>query len=199
MTMAKEKEERKEERSKKTKVQTKSESGEKTMTPALRREWYPHAMMTELDREFDRFRANLERAFWGGGDWNFPYRRRRPMPVRPEVRQLVTREPLMDIKDNDREVIVEVEMPGISKDNVEIDVSENSVEVCGKMETTEKEEEGDYYRRERSYSTCMRKAPLPSEIKPSEAEATMNDGVLRIRLPKKNPTKERRTRRVKVK
>jgi HSP20 family protein len=75
----------------------------------------------------------------------------------------------------------------------------DSIEICGEMKTEEKEEKEGYYRQERSYSTCYRQTPLPAEIIPGKADATLENGILHIKLPKKVPTSEVETHTVKIK
>jgi HSP20 family protein len=180
------------------KVKTKTKKAEQL---AVRESspWNPIDMMRSLDEEFEEFRRNLEMSLW-----NHTRRRRHVLMTWPEfyspkLEWAETKMPLMDIRDTGKELVIEAEMPGIPKENIDIQLTENSIEVCGEVKKEEKEEKEGYYRQERSYSTCYRQMPLPAEIIPSKADATLDKGILKIKLPKKEPTPEFETHTIKVK
>jgi len=181
-----------------TKKEKKTEKAEKLIArePSL---WHPLGMARRLDEEFDELRRNFERSFfWPGG-------LRRPMLFRapdfhwPEIDWTETRMPLVDIKDTGKELVLEAEMPGIPKENIDIKVTEDSIEICGEVKTVEKEEEEGYYRHERSYSKCFRQMPLPTEVIPEKADATLKEGGLHIKIPKKKPTSKAKGHSIKIK
>lgn len=95
----------------------------------------------------------------------------------------------LDLVDNGKNYKVITEMPGVSKKDLEINVTPNGISICGEMTTETKEEEQGYLRHERSYSTLCRNMPFPEEVNPDGAEAFLKDGVLKITIPKKTPTK----------
>jgi HSP20 family protein len=180
------------------KIKTKTKKAEQL---AVREpsQWHPWDLMRSLDEEFEEYRRNLERSLW------HPARQRRhalltwPEFYWPKLEWAETKMPLMDIKDTGKELVIEAEMPGIPKENIDIKLTENSIEICGEMKTEEKGEEEGYYRQERSYSTCYRQMLLPSEVIPQKADATLENGILHIKLPKKEPTPEVEAHTVKVK
>jgi HSP20 family protein len=106
---------------------------------------------------------------------------------------------IMDIKDTGEELLIEAEMPGIPKENIDIQLTENSIEICGEIREEVKKDQEGYIRQERSYTTCQRQMPLPAEIVPDKADATLADGILHIKLPKKKPTPKEKTHTLKVK
>jgi HSP20 family protein len=156
--------------------------------------WQPFDIMRSLDEEFEDFRRNIERSLWWPTWW-----RRPTMMGWPEAERTWTKQPLMDIKDTGKELVIEAELPGIPKENIDIKLTENSIEICGEVKSEEKEEKEGYYRQERSYSTCYRQMPLPSEVIPNKADAKLEDGVLHIKLPKKKPTTKEKAHKVNVK
>ena len=156
--------------------------------------WEPLDLMRSLDAEFDEFRRAIERNLWWPTAW------RRPTMARwGEPGWLGARQPILDIKDTGKELIIEAEMPGIPKENIDIQVTENAIEICGEMRTREKDEKEGYVRQERSYSTCYRQVPLPAEVEPGQVDAELKDGILRITMPKKKPTEETKKHKVNVK
>ena len=91
--------------------------------------------------------------------------------------------PRVDIIDRDADILVRAEVPGVSKDDLDVSVSENAVTIQGHMRK-DKEEKGEYYRRETSYGAFYRTLPLPSDVDSDKAKATFKDGVLELTLPK---------------
>lgn len=185
-----------------TKKERKTEKAEKlaVQEPFL---WHPMDVMRRLDEEFEEFKRNIEGSLWWSAGWRRPALMRLPKlrsAIRwPEVDWTETRMPLVDIKDTGKELVLEAEMPGIPKEDIDIQVTENSIEICGEVKTEKKEEEKGYYRQERSYSKCFRQMPLPAEVIPNKADATLKDGVLHIKIPKKKPTPKVKTHKIKIK
>jgi HSP20 family protein len=102
------------------------------------------------------------------------------LPMRaPEVRQ-----PFADIIDTGKEIKVTVELPGVDKENIQINATENMLEIKAEVKHEEEEKRGDYLRKERSYRMFQRSFSLPAEVDPSKAKATYKNGVLEITLPK---------------
>ncbi len=100
-----------------------------------------------------------------------------------------TKMPCVDIVDRESEIVVNAELPGVEKKDLEISVSNNVVTIKGKTSHEEKEEKGDYYRCEISRGSYMRSVSLPAEVDESKAKANFNDGLLEITLPKLKKTK----------
>lgn len=92
--------------------------------------------------------------------------------------------PKIDIKEMKDSVVVKAELPGISEDDVEIEIMDNVMTISGnKAEEKEEDKEGYYYRESHSGSFA-RSFSLPSEVKAEKAEAEMKNGVLTITVPK---------------
>lgn len=100
--------------------------------------------------------------------------------------------PALDISENDEEFLVTAEVPGISRENIDISVTGNMLTLKGekRAETTE-EEHGSYHRVERSFGSFLRTVALPSTVDPGNVRANMKDGVLEIHLAKKEESKPR--------
>lgn len=161
--------------------------------------WYPGDIMRGLNEEFDAFRRSIGQALWWPRSTIGSSLLAWPEYYWPKLDWADTRKPLMDIKDTGKELVIEAEMPGISKENIDIQLTERSIEICGEVKTEEEGEEEGYYRQERSYSTCYRRIPLPAEVIPNKADATLEDGILQITLPKKKPTSREEAHKVNVK
>jgi HSP20 family molecular chaperone IbpA len=82
------------------------------------------------------------------------------------------------------EVLVKAEIPGVTKDDLEVSVDESTVTIKGQTSHEEKEEKGDYYRSEIRRGAFSRTIALPREVDASKAKATFKDGILELSLPK---------------
>ena len=106
---------------------------------------------------------------------------------------------MLDIEDTGKNIEVHAEIPGIPKDNIDIKVTENSLDISAKSQQ-EKEEKGrDYYHRERSFHSFYRNIPLPTEVEQNKANAELKDGILNIIVPKRVSTTAEKTHKVKIK
>ena len=135
--------------------------------------------MANFNRIFESFRRDFEDLLW-------PSERFFDMEV-PMMRELETRMPTMDLEDLGKEYHLTVEIPGLKKEDIEIQLSDNSVEIRGCKSAKRDEKIRGYVQRERSAETFYRMVTLPEEIKTDDAEACLNDGLLEITLPKKVP------------
>ncbi len=128
----------------------------------------PMTLLRDMDRLFDEFRSEMEGA----------------LLTAPRLMLDTMRRPLVDMVDKGKEYVVRAELPGITKDDIKVEVTEDSLEISSEKSVEEKEEKEGYIRRERRYSNFYRSIPLPGEVVPGKADAELNDGVLTIRLPK---------------
>ena len=91
--------------------------------------------------------------------------------------------PAVDIKDEEDKLVVTTDLPGINKEDIEINLKDDMLEISAKSgEEKETEEEG-YIRRERSYTSFYRAVTLPKSVKEEAGTAKMENGVLTITLP----------------
>lgn len=100
-----------------------------------------------------------------------------------------TRMPLCDVIDKGDKYEINLEIPGISKENVDLKATKNSLRISA-VQTEKKKERGrKYVYSERSYQSFHRQIPFAEEIIPSKINAQVKNGILEIDLPKKTPTK----------
>lgn len=93
-------------------------------------------------------------------------------------------EPAVDVVEKEDTMIVRAELPGISKDEVKIEVHENRLILKGKHKTEKEEKKEDYYRKEIECGSFYRSIELPSNAEASSAKASLKDGILEITLKK---------------
>lgn len=139
----------------------------------------------EMDRIFDR----MFEGFFPRG-WMRPFQREWPswgeMTAPKEMKV-----PKVDVIDRDDEVLVRAEVPGVNKDDLDVSVSDNAVTIKGETRHEEKEEKGNYYRRETSRGSFTRTVQLPNYVKTEGCKAKFKDGVLELTLPKLEKAKRR--------
>jgi len=136
----------------------------------------PFARLGDIDRLFDDFFGRrFPRAFgWGG-----------PLADAEEFT------PDVDVIDREDEVLVRVAVPGYKKEEIEISVSGNVLTLKGETRAEEKDEKGDYFRKEIVRASFTRSLALPAEVDDEKAKASMKDGLLELTLPKLEKAKRR--------
>lgn len=103
----------------------------------------------------------------------------------------------VDIKEFDNEYKVRVEVPGIKKENIEVDLNKSYIKITAKKEEEKEEKDKKYHKTEFAYGNYSRTIYFPSEINISESDAHLENGVLRLDLPKLKTEEE--TKRLEVK
>jgi HSP20 family protein len=98
----------------------------------------------------------------------------------PAAREVV---PSIDVYQDGDNVVVKAELPGLAKEDLEIDITGNMVTISGEKKAEEKVERKNYHRIERSYGSFTRSVRLPAEIQSDLAKASFKDGVLEVRIP----------------
>jgi HSP20 family protein len=102
----------------------------------------------------------------------------------PIFREPVGWMPDVDITETDSAILLRAELPGMSKENVEIEIEGNLLTLKGEKQDEMEEQEKEHCLYECSYGAFQRSFTLPTAVKESEAKAEFSDGVLRVTLPK---------------
>ncbi len=92
--------------------------------------------------------------------------------------------PPVNISETEKEIIVEAALPGLKSEDVDIQVSKDSVTIQGETKLEEKEEKKNFFRQEIRTTKISRTLPLPYDVDPDKAEAEFTDGMLKLTLPK---------------
>lgn len=102
--------------------------------------------------------------------------------------------PAVDIYEEGDDLVVKADLPGLSKEDIEVKVTDDYITISGEKKKEEKVEEKNYYRYERSYGSFSRTFRLPVEVQTDKAKAKFENGVLEVRIPKTEEakTKERK-------
>lgn len=149
----------------------------------------PMAPFSEFQRDFDRmmerFHSEFE-DFWGAPQrWRHGMRWRRGFPVMPFEERMIV--PFMDLEDRGKDFRLAVDLPGFSKGDVDVEVTDDSVTVKAERRKSEEEKKGNFVRQERTAQTFYRKVQLPENVRSDNAKANLSNGVLEIVLPKMEP------------
>lgn len=92
--------------------------------------------------------------------------------------------PAVNIKELDSQFEIELAVPGMKKDDFEIEVEDGVVSISSTQEEEQVNEKGKFTRREFSYSSFRRSFTLPDSVDPTKIDATYKEGVLLVLLPK---------------
>lgn len=92
--------------------------------------------------------------------------------------------PTVDVYDNETEIVIEAEVPGINEKDIAVEVKHNVLTLSGERKREQEVKEGSYHRSERSFGKFQRSFTLPDSIEVDKVNAKNRNGVLTIRLPK---------------
>jgi HSP20 family protein len=125
----------------------------------------PFSMMRRLSEEMDRAFASsfgLSRGYGGESSmWT----------------------PAVDVREHDNNLEIVAELPGMNKNDVKVQCTEEGIIIEGEKKREQESDEGGYHRTERSYGHFYRMIPLPQGADPDKAKAEFKDGVLQVRVP----------------
>jgi HSP20 family protein len=106
--------------------------------------------------------------------------------------------PSVDVFEKDGHFTVRADLPGLTKKDVNVEVTENGVTIKGERRKELEEEKEGVYRHERAFGSFYRSFPLPEGIKAEDVKATFNNGVLEVTVPLPPAKKELAARHVEV-
>ncbi len=106
--------------------------------------------------------------------------------------------PAVDISETDKSYEFEIELPGMKKEDVQIEVNDGVLTVSGEKREEKKEEKKGYRKIERSYGKFERSFSLPSDVDEKNITAKFENGLLNISIPKSPEAKESR-RKIEIK
>ena len=125
--------------------------------------WRPFTELEEWERRFSDL--------LGRPSWRLPVAERGWMPA-------------VDVFEKRDKFVAKAELPGIKEEDIDVSVVGDTLSIKGEKKGETEVKEEDYYRCERSYGSFYRSIPLPSTVDAAKIEASFEDGVLEITLPK---------------
>ena len=126
-------------------------------------------------RMLDRFAEEVDRMFdeFGlGRGWR-----------RPSFGEMGTWTPVVDVHQRKDQLVIRADLPGLSREDVKVDMTDNAITIQGERRREHEEEQGGVFRSERSYGSFYRTIPLPDGAMTDQAKASFKDGVLEITMP----------------
>lgn len=137
--------------------------------------WSPMKELEEMRRDMDRL---FDEVFTPG--------RRRRWLGKTEPGIVV---PSIEVYDRKSEIVVKAELPGVTKDDIDLTITKDSLTLKGEVKREEEVKEEDYYSCERTFGSFARTVALPVDVDSEKAKATFTNGVLEVVLPKKEEAK----------
>ncbi|RIA80518.1 heat shock protein [Glomus cerebriforme] len=136
-----------------------------SLTPRLPRVWDFGSNMNDV---FDNFIRDLDVARSGSSR--------------------LGRVPALDVHETENDFIVNAELPGLKKDEINIDIHDNVLNISGETKKDERYQEGNTLVQERRYGSFSRSIALPPNVKGDDVTAKFDNGLLELKLPKSEPT-----------
>ena len=140
-------------------------------------------LRSEMDRLFDSFMGGLPTfpsMFGAGGTRAFAL------------------SPSMDVKETDKEIVVETELPGLEEKDISLTVHNGILTIQGEKKLDYDEEKENYHVMERRYGSFQRSLRLPETVDDTKIDARFDNGVLKVTLPKR-PELTREQRKIAIK
>jgi len=140
--------------------------------------WRPFQGLTAWESDFER---TLE-DFFG---------RRLAGPFGGFPRAFGATAPGVDVYEEKDEVVAKAELPGLEKNDIEVNVVDHQLTIKGEKKQEREIEEKNFYRAERSYGAFFRTIEMPAEVESDKAKASFKNGVLEIHIPKTEEAKKK--------
>jgi HSP20 family protein len=135
--------------------------------------WRPGSEFGRMKREMERMFEDVFGPRWSSFRGNFwPTTK----PDLPSVN--------IDLYEENNEIVAKAELPGLDKDEIDVNVSDHILTIKGQKKKAEEARDEDYHISECCYGVFVRSIELPMEVQTDKATATFKNGVLEIRLPK---------------
>jgi HSP20 family protein len=144
------------------------------------------SVIQDFNRLLDTFRDEFGGYLWDpfrGFEWPVEY-------------ELPMRIPYVDVIDSGNEYVVKAELPGLKKENVQIEVAANELSLTARSDVETEEKGKTYLHRERAFSTFRRRIGFGERIDTEKASANLAEGILEIKLPKLEPKPEKKTKKI---
>ena len=107
--------------------------------------------------------------------------------------------PAINTREGEYAYHIEVDLPGIKKEDINIEVEENALVISGERKMKEERKEGDYYKLESKFGSFSRSFSLPDDVDVENIHAESTDGVLEVVVPKLESAKVEKVRKISVK
>jgi len=139
--------------------------------------WRNNTLQEPMD-EFDRLQDEINKLF----DWTYP-----------SNRGLFDRSlsPAVDVVETSDEIVLTCDLPGVKKEDLDLSISRNVITIKGEKKGEQKKEGSRIFRKETWSGSFQRTLSLPETVDPDKVEASMKDGVLTVKIAKREEVKPR--------
>lgn len=149
--------------------------------------------MTRIEREMLTTLHEMERWFEDALHRPFLGFHRLPLANLLGERRVGDFVPAIDMFEEGHELVIKAELAGLKREDIKVEVSGNMLTLSGEKRGGEKVERKDYYRVEQTYGSFSRTLELPEGVDVASVKASYKDGLLEIRIPKKDETRKIQT------
>jgi HSP20 family protein len=132
----------------------------------------PFGMLRQMRPDFDRM---FDEAAWPMFRW--------PTFAADEIAEVRAWAPGIDVFEKDHRLVTKIDLPGLKKEDVKVEVTEGQLTISGERKRENEERKENFYRCEREYGSFYRTIPLPEGTKLEDIKATFVDGVLEVSAP----------------
>jgi HSP20 family protein len=132
----------------------------------------PFAALRQMTSELDRM---FEETSWPTFRWPL-------LRAKPAFDEAVFT-PAIDVFEKDNRLVTKVDLPGMKKEDVKVEVAEGQLVISGERKNEVEDKKDDFYRWERQYGSFYRAVPLPEGVKLEDVKAMFTDGVLEVSVP----------------
>jgi HSP20 family protein len=143
-----------------------SEKKQGTLVPS-RAARNPFSLLRQMTSEFDRV----------FDDWSSP------LVGHAATSESIGWSPNVDVFERDNRLVTKVDLPGMKKEDVSVEVADGRLALSGERKRETEERKDNFYRSEREYGSFYRAVPLPEGVKLEDVKATFSDGVLEVSVP----------------
>jgi len=143
-----------------------------------------------LERGIDDMFSEFRRSF---DDMMRPFF---PLAEIEQELRLPTRYAQVDLVDNGDSFVLNAELPGFTKDQVDVQINKDGVAIRAECKNEKEDKRKNYLHRERAYSSLQRFIAFPEEVDPTKVEGSMKEGILELKVTKKEPKPEEKPRKV---
>src|SRR5207249_3252409 len=105
--------------------------------------------------------------------------------------------PQVEMLQRNGELIVRADLPGLTKDDVKVEITDNAITIEGERRGEKEEKHAGFYRSERNYGEFYRRLPIPEGVDVKDAEATFHNGVLEVKM-KASKRERQKARRLEI-
>jgi HSP20 family protein len=141
----------------------------------------PNMMFREMERMLEEFNEEFDYPLW------------------PSMLTSPPRFPAIDVKEEEKQYVVMADLPGMSRDEVNVMVGNGILDISAKRQRDSEEEKEGYVRKERGYYSFHRRLALPEDAEEEGVDAKLEEGVLKLSIPKKKKEEKETKKKVEVK